>query len=153
MIILLHSYNTKTLVVVINGVPDLSAYSEPTLSILQAAYDAGHYEIMPEPDPLIQAPSADWNGFYDQLRLSQTYRFLYSNSITHPGIAWAMAAVGLTIERGKDDPTNPDKLAALQTAVSGLLLAAREVGLVLTDEMITEIQDTLTSNGFQSVLL
>lgn len=143
----------NTIVNLVDGTLDLSMFSEPTLSILQAAYDAGHYEIMPEPDPLIQAPSADWNGFYDQLQLSQTYRFLYGNSITHPGIAWAMAAVGLTIERGKDDPANPDKLAALQTAVSGLLLAAREVGLVLTDEMLTEIQDTLTNNGFQSVLL
>jgi hypothetical protein len=65
MRISIDSLNGQTTVNLINGVPDLSAYSEPTLSILQTAFDAGDYVELPDPEPYIPVP--DPIGFRKKL--------------------------------------------------------------------------------------
>ena len=54
------SLNANTSVNLINGQPDLSAFQEPSLSILQAAFDDGNYEVIPDvvPMPIVLQP--DW---------------------------------------------------------------------------------------------
>jgi len=43
MIILISSIGSNTPVELVNGLPNLSVYSEPTKSILQSAFDNGDY--------------------------------------------------------------------------------------------------------------
>ena len=54
MQILISTPNSKTEVSLINGQPDLSSFSEPTKSILQAAFDNGDYVELPESEPTPQ---------------------------------------------------------------------------------------------------
>jgi hypothetical protein len=54
MQILVSTLNSKTEVGLINGQPDLSSFSEPTKSILQAAFDNGDYVELPESEPTPQ---------------------------------------------------------------------------------------------------
>ena len=50
---------------VAGNIPDFSGIKEPTLSILQAAWEAGkdNIEIIPDPEPIPEAKIPDWQGF------------------------------------------------------------------------------------------
>lgn len=48
-----------------SGTPIWSGISEPTLSILQSAYNRGDYTVLPDPEP--PEPVAEWQGFMDEL--------------------------------------------------------------------------------------
>jgi len=62
------SLNANTTVNLINGKPDLSGFQEPTLSILQAAFDANSYEVIPVPiAPVPFVPQPDPMGFRSKL--------------------------------------------------------------------------------------
>jgi len=52
------SLNANTPVNLINGQPDLSGFQEPTKSILQAAFAANEYEVIPDvvPQPFVPQP-------------------------------------------------------------------------------------------------
>ena len=49
MKILISTTDSNTPIELVNGLPDLSAYSEPTKSILQSAFDEGNYVELREP--------------------------------------------------------------------------------------------------------
>lgn len=153
MNILLRSVGAKTIVSVIDGLPELGSFTEPTLSILQAAFDVGDYEVIPDPDPVVETPPPDWDKFYDQLIVSQSYLFLYVNTISHPGISGAMAVMGFAIKDGEKEPTSFDRLAAFQASINGVLLAVSEVGLMLTNDMLAEVRQLLDDNGFNAIQL
>jgi hypothetical protein len=63
--IAIQSANSITHVFSIDGVLDLSMYTEPTLSVLQSAFDAGDYEIIPDPDPdsTVESPLPNYPAF------------------------------------------------------------------------------------------
>ena len=153
MRILLKTINANTPVNLVNNVPDLSAFGEPSLSILQAAFERGDYEIIPDPEPIVEPVVPNWAGFYDQLIVSQIYNYLLSQTIPHPSISGVMAVMGFAIKYGIDDPANPNKLAAFQASVSAVLMALNAVGLPLSEAMLAEVRGLLDGNGFQSVLL
>ena len=52
----------------VNNAPDLSAFTEPTLSVLQKAWQAfldssEELEIIPDPEPVVESPVPDWDSF------------------------------------------------------------------------------------------
>ena len=61
------SLNANTSVNLINGQPDLSGFQEPTKSILQAAFAANEYEVIPDVAPQPIAPQPDPMGFRSKL--------------------------------------------------------------------------------------
>jgi len=61
------SLNANTTVNLINGKPDLSGFQEPTKSILQVAFDAGSYEVIPDVAPQPFVPQPDPMGFRSKL--------------------------------------------------------------------------------------
>jgi hypothetical protein len=64
-----------------------------------------------------------------------------------------MAVMGFSINDGKADPVNPNRLEAFKASVSAVLMALNAVGLPLSEVMLTEVRGLLDGNGFQSVLL
>ena len=61
-------YYSTFLLDLINGQPDLSGFQEPTKSILHAAFNAGNYEVLPEPEPVdVVIPEPNWQALYDRL--------------------------------------------------------------------------------------
>jgi len=65
--ILIQTLNANTTVNLINGQPDLSGFQEPTLSILQAAFNANEYEVIPDVVPQPFVPQPDPMGFRSKL--------------------------------------------------------------------------------------
>jgi hypothetical protein len=52
----------------VNNAPDFSAFTEPTLSVLQQSWqdfvDSGEaLEVIPDPEPVVEPPTPDWDGF------------------------------------------------------------------------------------------
>ena len=151
--IIVKSIGINTFVPTDGGNPDWSSFTEPTLSILQTAYANGDYEIVPDPEPIVEQAVPNWSGFYDQLIVSQTYQYLLSNTIPNPSISGVMAVMGFSINDGKNDPSNPDRLKAFQASISSVLFAINAVGLSLSPEMMAEIRQLLDVNGLESIVL
>ena len=62
----LESPNAITPVPWVNNAPDFTGFTEPTLSVLQDAYQANINNIVIIPDPITEPPSPpqpDWDGF------------------------------------------------------------------------------------------
>jgi len=142
----------------VNNAPDFSQFNEPTLSVLVGAWqqflDSGEeVEIIPDPEPIAEPVVPNWAGFYDQLIVSQTYNYLLSQTIPHPSISGVMAVMGFSINDGKADPANPNRLAAFQSSVSAVLMALNAVGLPLSEAMLAEVRGLLDANNFQSITL
>lgn len=61
---LIKSLGANTIVDAVDGQPDLTGFAEPTLSILQANYEAGNYDIIPDPEPPTpEPPTPQWTAF------------------------------------------------------------------------------------------
>jgi hypothetical protein len=89
----LESPNATTPVAWINNAPDFSTFTEPTLSVLQKAWqdflDSGEeLEIIPDPEPLPELPVANWDNFNAQM-LSDSRFIQVSTSAfqTHPMVS------------------------------------------------------------------
>lgn len=136
-----------------NGSPDYAGINDPALSILQAAYGEGNYEIIPEPEPIQESIVPDWDEFYDQLKGSSVYNYLLSQTIPYPSISGVMAVMGFAIKDGQDDPANPNRIASLQASVYAVLMALNAVGIPLTTEQLAEVRSLLDGNGFNSIQL
>ena len=66
----LESPNAITPVPWVNNAPDFTGFTEPTLSVLQDAYQANINNIVIIPDPITEPPSPpqpDPKGFYEKL--------------------------------------------------------------------------------------
>ena len=62
------SPNATTPVAWVNNQPDFSTFTEPTLSVLQKAWQdflvsGEELEIIPDPMPEVAPPAPDWDGF------------------------------------------------------------------------------------------
>ncbi len=151
--IIINSAGIKTIVREVEGQPDFKSFSDSTVAILQAAYDAGNYEIVSEPEPIAESTTPNWDDFYDQLIVSSVYDYLLSQTIPYPSISGVMAVMGFSIKDGRDDPTNVNRLAAFQASIYAVLMALNAVGIPLNNEQLTEVRSLLDDNGFSSIQL
>ena len=64
-----------------NNEPDFSGIEEPTLSILQAAWEAGkdNIEIIPDSKPIPEIKNPDWGNFGGAIITSELYEKYKSN--------------------------------------------------------------------------
>ncbi len=152
MNILIRSTNANTYLPFVNNQPDYTGVSEPALSILQAAFATGNYEII-DTEPVEESAVPNWDGFYDQLKNSNVYNYLLSQTIPYPSISGVMAVMGFSIKDGQDDPVNPNRIASLQASVYAVLMALNAVGIPLSNEHLTEVRTLLDDNGFNDIQL
>lgn len=152
MIVLL-SYGTKTPVILIDGMPDLSKYDEPTLSILQSSFDAGSYEIIPDPEPINETPSPNWDGLYQALMISSVYYTLVGIGEQIDAVDGALDKTIDAIQYGIFKPDSVAAMPAFQSAINLLLLRLTNSELELSTEQIAEVRGVLDTNGFNSIQL
>lgn len=153
MQISIRSPGANTPVFIVDGLPDFSELSDPTLAILQSAYNAGNYEIIPEPEPINNLLQLNWLQFYKSLKVSATYQYLIVFSIAAPNISGVMAAMGIAIQDGIRDPSDPDILPAFQASVSGVLASLSAINQPLNNDQLTEVRTLLDNNGFNNIQL
>lgn len=153
MIAVINSLNANTPVTLIDGQLDLRAYTEPTLSILQTAYDAGDYEIIPDPEPVVEQPLPDWDALYGQLMSSESYQFVLLTSLSIPNLASALGVVIDSIQYGIMKPESQAALPAFQSAINVLLMVMDNVQQTFTTEQLADVRLILNNNGFQNIQL
>lgn len=65
MKIIINSFGVYTPLAWDGDRPDFSGITEPSLSILQSAFDAGSYTLQEESEPVEPEPLPDWNKFIE----------------------------------------------------------------------------------------
>lgn len=63
----------------VNNAPDFSAFTNPTLSVLQQSWqtflDSGKVlEIIPDPEPVVESPVPDWDSFNAYMLSDPTFK-------------------------------------------------------------------------------
>ena len=103
----LQSPNAITPIAWVNNQPDLSQFSEPTLSVLQKAWqdflDSGEeLEIIPDSEPYIEPPVANWDNFNGYMLSDPAYQQAVGTVLmAAPGLATALpAALSLVSSNG-----------------------------------------------------
>jgi hypothetical protein len=104
--------------------------------------------VISEPEPI-----PDWNGFYDGLIMSATYNHLLGLTAIAPNITGSITAIAVAIVQGQLDPSNPNRLAALQAAINAVLGVLVAINQPLTTEQLAEVRGLLDGNGFGSITL
>ena len=121
MTIFIESLNAVTPVSLINGEPDFSGFSEPTLSILREAYEAAkdNIEIIPDPilEPVILPP--DWKELLQELligSLNPIFRKITLEAISNPAALLARQDIYGAIS----NPDISDRISALRAGLDML---------------------------------
>ena len=88
----IESPNAITPVPWVDGAPDFSGFTDPTLSVLQAAYEANKDNIVVIPDPIPDPPviTPDWDAFNASLLngvLAPIYRRINAACYVDPATA------------------------------------------------------------------
>lgn len=83
----LQSPNATTPVAWVNNQPDFSTFTEPTLSVLQKAWqdflDSGEeLEVVPVPDSIPEQPVANWDMFNLQMMSDPRFNQVYSQCLS-----------------------------------------------------------------------
>jgi hypothetical protein len=95
----LESPNATTPIAWVNSEPDFSNYTEPTLSVLQKAWqdflESGEeLEIIPDPEPIPELPQPNWDNFTVMMMSNIRFNRVYNQCLTiAPIIANALPTV------------------------------------------------------------
>lgn len=86
-ILYLESLNAVTSVAWVNNQPDFSSFTEPTLSVLQQAwqdfFDSGQpLEIIPDPEPIPEPPTPNWDTFNIQMMSNTRFNQVYAQCLS-----------------------------------------------------------------------
>ena len=62
-----------------NNAPDFSAFTNPTLSVLQQSWQAfldsgAELEVIPDPEPVVEPPVPDWDSFNAYMLSDPTFK-------------------------------------------------------------------------------
>ena len=86
-ILFLESPNAVTPVAWVNNAPDFSSFTEPTLSVLQQAWqeflDSGkELELIPDPEPIPEPLPANWDNFNLQMMSNPRFNEVYAQCLS-----------------------------------------------------------------------
>jgi len=96
----LESPNATTPIAWVNNAPDFSVFTEPTLSVLQKAWqdflDSGEeLEIIPDPEPIPEPPVANWDNFNLQMMSNPRFNQVYNQCLSVAPIVCSALPVAL----------------------------------------------------------
>ena len=144
----LESLNATTLLPWVNNAPDFTGIEEPTLSILQTAWEAGKdsIEIIPDPEPIPipEIKNPDWEGLTAQSlggSLLSLFTRLTSEAINSNPISIARNDINLAVTVIKNENALASSLALLQ-----------QLGFVFTEEEKQLWNNAVEELGFSSVV-
>lgn len=142
----------------VSNAPDFSAFTEPTLSVLQNAWQdfldsGGELEIIPDPEPFVEPTTPDWDGLYQGLMVSFVYPTLVGVGQQISAIDGALDKTIDAIQYGIFKPDSVAALPAFQSAINLLLSVLNGAGQTLDNQQTSEIREILDANGFNSISL
>lgn len=144
--IFIESLNSITAVPWRNNAPDFAGIAEPTLSILQAAWQAfvaSGDELVVIPDPMPTPPQPDWDGLLNAILggdLFAIYSRLTTANFINPAVATSQAianANNIAVASGKLDQ------AVQVTKVEGAVQAAFQMLVTTSDYRFTAEEKAL----------
>lgn len=140
----IESPNAVTPVPWVNGAPDFSGFTDPTLSVLQAAYEANKDNIVVIPDPIPDPPviTPDWDALNASLLsgvLAPIYRRINAACYVDP----ATATLEQTANASNISIALAITMSALQVVRNEDALAAAISQLAYSDFEFTEAEKTL----------
>ena len=138
----LQSSNSTTPIPWVNNAPDFTGITEPTLSILQAAWEAGkdNIEIIPDPEPIPEIKNPDWEGLVAEVLggdLLPLFTCVTAEAINSNPISIARNDINLAVTVIKNEQALASSLALLQ-----------QCGFVFTNEKKQLWNTTLQELGF-----
>ena len=140
MLVLINSLGSQTQVEIINGLVNLSQYSEPTKSILKKAFDDGDYVEVIE---AVQTPVANWEALCNEIlggSLNGIYTRLTEACFLNPATATIQQianANNIAVAAGKLDQ------AVAVTRVEGAVAASFQLVGNTSDYRFTQIEKNL----------
>jgi hypothetical protein len=128
-----------------DNTPDFSRISEPTLSILQAAWEAekDNIEVIPDPKPIPVVITPDWDGLSARVlggELLPLFTKVTVEAINSNAISIARGDISLAVTVIKDEDALASSLALLQ-----------QCGFVFTNEEKQLWNNTVTELGFSEI--
>lgn len=137
--------NTITSLSWVNNAPDFTGIEEPTLSILQAAWEAGkdNIEIIPDPEPIPEIKNPDWDGLATQAlggSLLPLFNRLTSEAINSNAISIARNDINLAVTVLKNE-----------TALAASLKLLQQCGFIFTDEEKQLWNNEMDTLGFSEI--
>lgn len=138
--------NTCTITIPkLNGAPDWSVISEPTLSLLQADYEAAEeIATVPDPVPFTTPVVADWDGLQAHLLAGDL------NPIFARLTVAAIDSNPLSTARG--DVTDSILTVRVEAALASAIQLLKMVGWMFTDEEIELWNDKVSALGFSEIV-
>ena len=143
----------STLLPFVNGMIDVSDVPDHAKESILSAFESGDYEIIPDPEPIVETPSPDWDGLYISFMVSQSYQYLVQLELSVAQISVAMIKLIDAIQYGIVKPESPAALPAFQSSINLLFYTLEITGQSLGESILTEVRTILDSNNFQSITL
>ena len=145
----LQSSNSITPISWINNAPDFTGIEEPTLSVLQKAWNdflesGEELEIIPDPEPIPEIKNPDWEGLATQAlgeSLLSLFTRVTAEAINSNAISIARNDINLAVTVIKNENALAASLALLQ-----------QCGFVFTDEEKQLWNNVIEELGFSSVV-
>lgn len=129
----------------LNNAPDFTGIEEPTLSILQAAWEAGkdNIEIIPDPEPIPEIKNPDWDGLTGKVLggdLLPLFTRVTSEAINSNPISIARNDINLAVTVLKNE-----------TALAASLKLLQQCGFVFIDEEKQLWNNAMEELGFSKI--
>lgn len=143
MIIIKH-LGCNTVLNTINDMPDFSCIKEPTLSILQKAWEEGNFEILNDPQPISEIKNPDWEGLATKVlegELLPLFSRLTTEAINSNAISIARNDITLAVTVIRNESALASSLALLQ-----------QLGFVFTEEEKQLWNNVVEKLGFSLVV-
>lgn len=139
------SANSITLLPLVNGKPDFTGIEEPTLSILQAAWEAGedNVEIIPDPEPIPEIKNPDWDRLIAEVLsgdLLPLFNRVIFEALNSNPISIARSDINLAVTVLKNE-----------NALAASLKLLQQYGFVFTDEEKQVWNDAMEKLGFSKI--
>ena len=142
----LESLNATTPLPWVADAPDFKGITEPTLSVLRAAWEAGkdNIEIIPDPEPIPEIKNPDWEGLVAEVlgeSLLPLFTRVTAEAINSNPISIARNDINLAVTLIKNEDALASSLALLQ-----------QLGFVFTEEEKQLWNNAVEELGFSSVV-
>ena len=143
--IYLVTYGTTTPLPWLDNAPDFTGITEPTLSVLQAAWEQGKDVIEIIPDPVItQTIEPDWDGLKNMVLGGELYPLFTRVTIE--------AANSNAINLARNDINLAVTVIRIEAALASGLSLLQQFGFVFTQEEKQLWNTTLEELGFSEIV-
>jgi len=159
--IFIESQNATTPLPWFSNAPDFSAISEPTLSVLKAAWERDKSNIQVIADPVITPPviTPSWQSLQDALLGGVLYplytRITTSSFVLDPNTATLASianANNISTASGKISDAITNTTVRIEAALASAIQLLKQSGYIFTAQEISDWNSTIQSLNFSNLV-